>query len=140
MTILMTFLTFIINIVNAGFMYILEISLNPVSLFIGINVEFLSHIGRAFTSIKSNSRAKKAEIALIQTGSAVFKGITMTKIIGITVLAFSNSLFFKMYICAILVGSFHGIILLPIILSYIGPISTYNTQDLITSSSDSSQR
>ncbi|KAF0991823.1 hypothetical protein HZS_4123, partial [Henneguya salminicola] len=72
MTILMTFLTFIMNSVNAGFMYLLNISLNPVSLvnlimFVGINVEFLSHIGRAYLVVNSTSRSIKAKYALVHT-------------------------------------------------------------------------
>ncbi|KAF1744461.1 hypothetical protein MXB_4028 [Myxobolus squamalis] len=95
--------------------------------FVGINVEFLSHIGRGFLFAKSTSRTLKARMALVHTGSSVFSGIAMTKILGVGVLAFSNSVlfrvyYFQMYACAIFIGAIHGLILLPVVLSYLGPV------------------
>ncbi|KAF0990703.1 hypothetical protein HZS_1074 [Henneguya salminicola] len=131
MAIIMTSLIYLMNLVNAGFMYARGIHLNPVSLvnlilFIGINVEFLSHIGRAYLSAPSPSRTQKAKFALAQTGASVFSGIAMTKILGVLILSFSSSIlfrvyYFEMYAIAILVGSLHGLILLPVVLSYFGP-------------------
>jgi len=97
-------------------MGIWHISLNAISLVnlvisIGIGVEFCSHIARAFmgagSGMNSSSgggaglphshpagekeRDDRAYAALVDVGSSVFSGITMTKLIGISVLALTKS-------------------------------------------------
>lgn len=95
-------------------MGIWHISLNAISLVnlvisIGIGVEFCSHIARAFMGAGSGmnntggaglphshpagekERDDRAYAALVDVGSSVFSGITMTKLIGISVLALTKS-------------------------------------------------
>jgi len=60
-------------------------------------------------------------------GSSVIVGITITKFLGVMVLAFAPSpifrlYYFRMYLAIILMGSFNGLVFLPVLLSLVGPV------------------
>ncbi|KAJ9091444.1 hypothetical protein QFC20_007634 [Naganishia adeliensis] len=123
-----------------GIMGFWHISLNAISLVnlvisLGIAVEFCSHIARAFMGAGHGlpydhpsgrkERDERAYTALIEVGPSVFSGITMTKLIGISVLALTRSkllevYYFRMWLSLIVSGAIHGLILLPVALSYAG--------------------
>ncbi|UYV74729.1 NPC1 [Cordylochernes scorpioides] len=125
----LTILSIIINLM--GLMYWWSIPLNAVSLVnlimgAGISVEFCSHISRTYLLAGADTRKEAARQALAKMGSSFG---------GIFILYFAKSqifevFYFRMYAGIVLCGATHGLILLPVILSFFGNLFLH--LDLIT--------
>lgn len=113
-----------------GFMVLAGIQLNAVSLVnlvmsLGIGVEFCAHLVHAFLEEKGGSE-ERAAAAVGDVGAAVLSGITLTKVTGVCVLAFSRTrifdvYYFRMYAALVVLGAAHGLVLLPVLLAAFGP-------------------
>jgi len=123
-----------------GTMAVFNVSLNAVSLVnlvicVGIGVEFCAHVARAFmfpsravmerAKNKFRGRDARAWTALVNVGGSVFSGITITKLLGVCVLAFTRSKIFEIYyfriwLALVVFGATHALIFLPVALSFVG--------------------
>ncbi|KAL2755532.1 hypothetical protein ACRALDRAFT_2041874 [Sodiomyces alcalophilus JCM 7366] len=123
-----------------GAMAVMGVSLNAVSLVnliicVGIGVEFCAHIARAYTfpsrtvmeraNHRFRGRDARAWTALVNVGSSVFSGITVTKLLGVCVLAFTRSKIFEIYyfrvwLALVVFAATHALVFLPVVLSLVG--------------------
>ncbi|XP_007234279.3 NPC1-like intracellular cholesterol transporter 1 [Astyanax mexicanus] len=120
-----------ITVDTVGVMTLWGIDYNAVSLInlvtaVGISVEFVSHMTRSFALSTLPTRVERAKDATAKMGSAVFAGVAMTNLPGIIVLAFAKAqliqiFFFRLNLVITLLGMAHGLIFLPVFLSYFGP-------------------
>ncbi|CAJ2505277.1 Uu.00g126710.m01.CDS01 [Anthostomella pinea] len=133
-----TVVMIVVDIIGA--MAVFNVSLNAVSLVnliicVGIAVEFCAHIARAFmfpsgsvmerAKNRFRGRDARAWTALVNVGGSVFSGITVTKLLGVSVLAFTSSKIFEIYyfrvwLALVVFAATHALIFLPVALSLVG--------------------
>lgn len=134
-------ITVVMTIVDiVGAMAVFNVSLNAVSLVnliicVGIAVEFCAHIARAFmfpsrtfmerAKNRFRGRDARAWTALVNVGGSVFSGITVTKFLGVFVLAFTKSKIFEIYyfriwVALVFFAATHALVFLPVVLSLMG--------------------
>lgn len=119
-----------------GFMYFWGLTIDVVScigleLAVGLSVDYAAHVAHAFLNAESreddvNARKTRTLIAVRHIGAAVAYGAGST-FLAVSMLAFSSSYvftaFFRIFYLVILFGLWNGLILLPVVLSSIGPQS-----------------
>ncbi|XP_046328844.2 protein patched homolog 1-like isoform X1 [Haliotis rufescens] len=124
------------TLVNVGgCMYFWGLTIDTVTsiiliLAIGLAVDYSAHIGHQFMTIRGNRQERMLE-TLAEMGPPVFNGGFST-FLAFILLVGSNSYvfttFFKVFLLVVCFGLFHGLIYLPVILSWIGP-SPYLSAD-----------
>ena len=112
-----------------GFMSLWNVNLDSISMIqlimcIGFSVDFSAHISYAYLAAKANSPDERVRESLYGLGLPILQGALST-ILGILTLYFAPSYifrtFFKTVFLVVLFGAFHGLFLLPVLLSYFGP-------------------
>ena len=98
---------------------------------IGLLVDFLVHIMLRFYEIDGSSREEKAKETLRTMGASMFVG-GVTTFLGVCPLVLSSTHIFMTvfwsFLAIVTLGFTHGLILLPVVLSLVGPVSTVRRQ------------
>ena len=142
----------IVDMFLFGSIYFWGLTLNPVLLVhivvsVGISVDYSAHIAYAYLvenvpegeghDTPGQIRTYKAKMALRKMGSSVFHGGFST-FLAILVLApvktYVFVAFFRLWFGIILFGMANGFLLLPVILSFIGPTQTIVDPSLFSDS------
>lgn len=140
LTSLIVFTCVIFTLVDvAGTMYFWGVTIDTASsilltLCVGLAVDYSAHIGHTFMTV-SGDKNERPVMALKEIGPAVFNGGFST-FLAFVLLANSNSygfsLFFRVFFTVVLFGLFHGLVYLPVVLSWLGP-EPYHTSSVHTS-------
>jgi predicted RND superfamily exporter protein len=119
-----------------GMFYFWDVTLNAMTIIvivvsIGLAVDYNAHVAHAFKHA-TGTRNERAIKAFDSLGSSVLHGGIST-FLAIFILAFSRGyiflLFFKSFFGIVVFGLAHGLILLPVILSWIGVASIGSDED-----------
>lgn len=112
-----------------GMMWALGFAIDSVTvillaLAVGLSVDYSAHVGHAFMVKNSVDKNKRAKEALSDIGAAVLSGGIST-FLAVIVLLFSESYVFivlsRQFCVTVILGLAHGLILLPVMLSWVGP-------------------
>eukprot|EP00004_Rigifila_ramosa_P026729 TRINITY_DN8448_c0_g1_i3.p1 TRINITY_DN8448_c0_g1~~TRINITY_DN8448_c0_g1_i3.p1 ORF type:complete len:1140 (+),score=294.48 TRINITY_DN8448_c0_g1_i3:208-3420(+) len=113
-----------------GFMGFLGMSLNAVPVVnlimaTGVTVEFTVHLAYAFLKYSHPTKDARVVAALREMFAPILHGGVST-FLGVALIAFSVNhyfviYFFRMYVLMITLGLANGLVLLPVVLSLIGP-------------------
>ena len=140
-TLLVGLCVFIVDVFLFGSIYYWGLTLNPVILVhiivsVGISVDYSAHIAYAFLvepvpedakyDTMSKIRKYKAIMALQKMGSSVFHGGFSTFLAIFVLLPGETYIFksfFRLWFGIIVFGMSNGFILLPVLLSFCGPIN-----------------
>ncbi|XP_069787931.1 patched domain-containing protein 3-like [Narcine bancroftii] len=121
-----------------GFMALWGVNLDSISMInlvicIGFSVDFSAHISYAFVSHGKESCNDRAIIALHALGYPIIQGALST-ILGVVVLAAAKSYifrtFFKIMFLVISFGAAHGLIFLPVFLTFCGKSKKLNSRKI----------
>jgi predicted RND superfamily exporter protein len=131
LAVVITFLVIALVFIDLlGALPIWGISLNSISMVnlvmaVGLVVDYSMHIVHSFVHQEpGKSRDERIVASMKELGIAVFKGVLST-FIAILPLAFASSeifrVFFKLFLSILIVGGSHGLVLMPVVLSLVGP-------------------
>ena len=113
---------------SAGWLYYVDLTFNTVTainmvLAVGIAVDYSAHIAHSFLVVKG-TRDERAKLALLRIGGEVLSG-AFTTFLAVVVMAAAEhyifEAFFRMFAAIIMFGVWNGVVVLPVLLSLIGP-------------------
>ncbi len=116
-----------------GFMYLWGLSIDTVAavlitIALGLAVDYSAHIAHSFM-VKVGSREERVRQTLVDMGPAVLNGGVSTFlafVMLVTSKTFIFLTFFKIFFLVVTFGLYHGLVFLPVVLSYVGPPTSYS--------------
>jgi len=120
-----------------GCMHALGIAIDSVSvinivLAVGLSIDYSAHVGHCFMMKGGDNKDRRALESLADIGAAVLNGATST-FLAVVVLLFSKSYVFailsQQFALTVALGVLHGLVLLPVLLSLLGP-KAFSSADL----------
>ena len=131
----LVFICVVLTLVDiVGILHFWDVTIDTIScinivLAIGLCVDYSAHIAHAFL-VAEGSSIERSQTAISTMGPAIANG-GITTFLAVIPLFFSGShvflTFFKVFFLTVIFGLFHGIIFLPVILSWIGSESKKST-------------
>eukprot|EP00540_Astrosyne_radiata_P023299 CAMPEP_0116824920 /NCGR_PEP_ID=MMETSP0418-20121206/1665_1 /TAXON_ID=1158023 /ORGANISM="Astrosyne radiata, Strain 13vi08-1A" /LENGTH=539 /DNA_ID=CAMNT_0004453345 /DNA_START=209 /DNA_END=1828 /DNA_ORIENTATION=+ len=112
-----------------GIIYLAGYNINTVTVIllimsIGLVADYCMHIVHAFLHVDAMDRRGRSKLALLKMGGSVFLG-GLSTFLGILALSLADGqvffVFFVMFVSMVLLGVAHGLVFLPVVLSYVGP-------------------
>lgn len=101
-----------------------SISATCLIMAVGLVVDYSAHLAHSYMQQSGTDRNARVAKALTEMGSSIALG-GLTTFCGVMSLAAASSevfrTFFKMFVGIIILGIIHGLVLLPVLLSWIGP-------------------
>ena len=112
-----------------GFLIYIDVALSSITMIhlimsIGFSIDFTAHVCHGFMISDGKTRAIRVKQAIDKTGAPIFQG-AVSSILGVVILFGAKSYIFRTFaavMCFVLLfGIAHALLLLPVILSWIGP-------------------
>ncbi|XP_060597853.1 patched domain-containing protein 3-like [Ruditapes philippinarum] len=138
--ILITFVTVAVTMIMIGvFGYILylDVALSAITMIhlimsIGFSVDFTAHICHGYMISTGQTRDMRVKQAIDKTGAPIFHG-AVSSLLGILILVGAKSYIFRTFAAVmafvLLFGIAHALLLLPVVLSWMGPSRVISVQD-----------
>lgn len=113
-----------------GYLLYIDVTLSSITMIhlimsVGFSIDFTAHICHGYMISAATERGERVKHAIDKTGAPIFHG-AISSMLGIVVLFAAKSYIFRTFgivmAFVLLFGITHALLLLPVILSWIGPL------------------
>lgn len=120
-----------------GFLLYIDVTLSSITMIhmilsVGFSIDFTAHICHGYMISTGKNRDERVQSSIDKTGAPIFHG-AVSSLLGIIVLIWAKSYIFRTFgivmAFVLLFGITHALLLLPVVLSWIGP-QRHNTGEL----------